>query len=223
MLAEIKSRRWGSQLMASRACVCTCFSHCPAHQLARSVSTPSCLRLMPCTPWDQSSEPNISLNGDTWETLGTCLREDWVSGISLGGADGVGVLRSACELGRQHGSPCPVNPRVARYPWGEGLPPNRSSLFALHSAGDPAGCGSERKPSGEPECSFSCTCWMPPQSNWFCEWSAWNVLVTALTALSLFSSGLAYTLWMVLWRGWQLSLPAEKSIKLLQVFGKWFQ
>lgn len=70
---------------------------------------------------------------------------------------------------------------------------------------------------------FKCTCWMPPQSNWFYEWSTWNVRVTALNMLSLFSSGLTYTLQMVLWHGWQLSLIAEKIIKLLQVFGKWFQ
>ena len=92
---------------------------------------PLCLMLY--TPWDASSESNISSEwrymGDSWY-----LCEDWVSGIFLRGADGVGVWRSVCELGRQFVFSCPVSARVARSTWGDCLRSNRSFLFSLHSA-----------------------------------------------------------------------------------------
>lgn len=61
--------------------------------------------------------------------------------------------------------------------------------------------------------TFKCTRWVPPQSNWFYEWSPWNVRVTVLKMMSLFSSSLVYTLQKIHWHGSQTVLNCRENHK----------
>ena len=168
------------------------------------------------TPWDASSESNISSEwrhmGDFWylsmwrlslrNILERCRR--------------CGVWRSVCELGRQLVSSCPGSTRVARSTRGDCLRSTRSFLFSLHSAvalGIRGLRGWAKALRRTWKLTFKCTRWVPPQSNWFYEWSPWNVRVTVLKMMSLFSSSLVYILQKVHWHGSQTVLNCRENHK----------